>query len=138
MMGAFHLSIGALSGMTGAAHCTAVDWHEISPPVLNLEIEDHDVIDDAQRLRFECFMLGMDNIGIARRDIAKRHDEAVCQTLIVAFRAAIGAGDIIVNSRNRFGQIQKILEELGDLFVARSIFKLQQDNVFYLRHVELW
>jgi hypothetical protein len=101
-------------------------------PRLNFEIEDQEVLDQSKRLRFEPFMLRVDNIGVTGRNVAKRHDEAVCQTLVPGFRAAIRAGHIIINARDRFGQIQKILEELADLFLGRSIFKLQQDNVFYL------
>jgi hypothetical protein len=104
MMRAFHLSIGAPSKMAGGgARAPQPGGEAMSGPGLNFEIEDQEGFDHAQRHRFEPFVLGMDQIGIARRNIAKRHDKAVCHTLVPAFQAAIGAGDIIINSRNGFG-----------------------------------
>jgi hypothetical protein len=54
--------------------------------------------------------------------------------LVLALGAAIVAGDIVVYAGDRLRQFQDILEELCDLFLGRSVFELQQDNVFYLRH----
>ena len=50
------------------------------------------------------------------------------------FGAAIGAGDVVVNARHGFRQVQNFLKELVDLFFRGSLFELEQDNMFNLRH----
>ena len=82
----------------------------------------------------EAFVFGMNDIGVARGGVGEGHDEPVREALVAGFGAAVGAGNVVVNARHRFGQIQNIVEELVDLFFRGSLFKLEQDNMFYLRH----
>jgi ABC-type transport system involved in multi-copper enzyme maturation permease subunit len=56
------------------------------------------------------------------------------EALAAAFGAAVGAGDVVVNARHGFRQVQDLVEELVDLLFGGPLFEFEQDNMFYLRH----
>jgi hypothetical protein len=100
----------------------------------NLKIKYGDRVNVRQNKIYNPFVIRVGKIRVASSGVVKCHDKAVGETLVQVFRAAILAGNIILDPWNGLRNVQNLIKELFNLFLRSPFFELNERYVFNFCH----
>ena len=77
----------------------------------------------------------MRQVSVARGGIPEGHHKPMGKSLVQPLRTVVASPDIILDTVDRFGQLQNLLEDLVDVFLCCALFKFKQGDMFDFRHI---